>query len=72
MLRRALTSTFALCGLLASPFAPAADTAGAPVKLTHVAGPFAADPPILYDTPEPNQRQPHSNVPIAHFGGIQR
>ncbi|MGH8146177.1 MAG: adenosyl-hopene transferase HpnH [Rhodanobacteraceae bacterium] len=37
-------------------------------KLT---GPFAADPPILYDTPEPNQRQPHSNVPIAHFGGIQ-
>jgi hopanoid biosynthesis associated radical SAM protein HpnH len=35
-------------------------------------GPFAADPPILYDTPEPNQRQPHSTVPIAHFGGIQR
>jgi hopanoid biosynthesis associated radical SAM protein HpnH len=37
-------------------------------KLT---GPFAADPPILYDTPEPNQRRPHSDVPIAHFGGIQ-
>ncbi|HJP97578.1 MAG TPA: adenosyl-hopene transferase HpnH [Rhodanobacteraceae bacterium] len=37
-------------------------------KLT---GPFAADPPILYDTPAPNQRSPHSNVPIAHFGGIQ-
>jgi hopanoid biosynthesis associated radical SAM protein HpnH len=37
-------------------------------KLT---GPFAADPPILYDTPEPNQRQPHSDVPIAHFGGVQ-
>jgi hopanoid biosynthesis associated radical SAM protein HpnH len=37
-------------------------------KLT---GPFAADPPILYDTPEPNQRHPHSDVPIAHFGGIQ-
>ncbi len=37
-------------------------------KLT---GAFAADPPILYDTPEPNQRQPHRNVPIAHFGGIQ-
>jgi hopanoid biosynthesis associated radical SAM protein HpnH len=34
-------------------------------------GPFAADPPILYDTPEPNRRQPHSNVPIAHFGGVQ-
>lgn len=34
-------------------------------------GPFAADPPILYDTPEPNQRHPHSNIPIAHFGGIQ-
>ncbi|MGH8216836.1 MAG: adenosyl-hopene transferase HpnH [Rhodanobacteraceae bacterium] len=34
-------------------------------------GPFAADPPILYDTPAPNQRSPHSNVPIAHFGGIQ-
>ena len=37
-------------------------------KLT---GPFATDPPILYDTPEPNQRHPHSNIPIAHFGGIQ-
>jgi hopanoid biosynthesis associated radical SAM protein HpnH len=37
-------------------------------KLT---GPFAADPPILYDTPEPNQRHPHSDVPIAHFGGIR-
>ncbi|TAN03246.1 MAG: adenosyl-hopene transferase HpnH [Rhodanobacteraceae bacterium] len=38
-------------------------------KLT---GPFAADPPILYDTPDPNQRHvPHSNVPIAHFGSIQ-
>ncbi|HJR10231.1 MAG TPA: DUF3463 domain-containing protein, partial [Rhodanobacteraceae bacterium] len=36
-------------------------------KLT---GPFAADPPILYDTPEPNQRHPHSDIPIAHFGGI--
>ncbi|TAN02783.1 MAG: adenosyl-hopene transferase HpnH [Rhodanobacteraceae bacterium] len=35
-------------------------------------GPFAADPPILYDTPDPNQRHvPHSNVPNAHFGGIQ-
>jgi hopanoid biosynthesis associated radical SAM protein HpnH len=37
-------------------------------KLT---GPFAADPPILYDTPEPNRRQPHSNIPIAHFGGLR-
>lgn len=37
-------------------------------KLT---GAFVADPPILYDTPEPNQRHPHSNVPVAHFGGIQ-
>jgi len=37
-------------------------------KLT---GPFVADPPILYDTPEPNRRHPHSNIPIAHFGGIQ-
>jgi hopanoid biosynthesis associated radical SAM protein HpnH len=37
-------------------------------KLT---GPFAADPPILYDTPEPNRRHPHSDIPIAHFGGIQ-
>ncbi|HVX05777.1 MAG TPA: adenosyl-hopene transferase HpnH [Rhodanobacteraceae bacterium] len=37
-------------------------------KLT---GPYAADPPILYDTPEPNQRHPHSDIPIAHFGGIQ-
>ena len=34
-----------------------------------LAGAFAADPPILYDTPEPNQRQPHSEIPIAHFGG---
>ena len=34
-------------------------------------GPFAADPPILYDTPEPNQRRPHSDIPIAHFGGIR-
>lgn len=37
-------------------------------KLT---GAFVADPPILYDTPEPNQRHPHSNVPVAHFGGVQ-
>jgi hypothetical protein len=36
-------------------------------KLT---GPFAADPPILYDTPAPNRRHvPHSDLPIAHFGG---
>lgn len=34
-----------------------------------LAGAFVADPPILYDTPEPNQRQPHSEIPIAHFGG---
>ncbi len=34
-----------------------------------LAGAFATDPPILYDTPEPNQRQPHSEIPIAHFGG---
>ncbi|MGH8114621.1 MAG: DUF3463 domain-containing protein, partial [Rhodanobacteraceae bacterium] len=37
-------------------------------KLT---GAFAPDPPILYDTPEPNQRHPHSDVSIAHFGGIR-
>jgi len=43
----------------------------ASVRGPRLTGPFAADPPILYDTPEPNQRRPHSNVPIAHFGGIQ-
>jgi hopanoid biosynthesis associated radical SAM protein HpnH len=36
-----------------------------------LAGAFAADPPILYDTPAPNQRQPHSDVPTAHFGGAR-
>jgi alpha-L-fucosidase len=50
MLRRPLLSTLILSGLLASPLASAAD---APVKLTHVAGPFAADPASLdkYETP---------------------
>jgi hopanoid biosynthesis associated radical SAM protein HpnH len=43
----------------------------ASVRGPKLSGPFAADPPILYDTPEPNQRSPHSNVPIAHFGGIR-
>ncbi|MBS0382469.1 MAG: adenosyl-hopene transferase HpnH [Proteobacteria bacterium] len=39
-------------------------------KLT---GPYAADPPLLYDTaPKPAPDfHPHSNLPIAHFGGIQ-
>jgi hopanoid biosynthesis associated radical SAM protein HpnH len=43
----------------------------ASVRGPRLTGPFAADPPILYDTPAPNQRRPHSNVPIAHFGGIR-
>lgn len=37
-------------------------------------GPYAADPPLLYDEPEPKpvvHRHPHSDVPGAHFGGIQ-
>ncbi|KGF82901.1 alpha-L-fucosidase [Massilia sp. JS1662] len=51
MLRRPLLSTLILSGLLASPLASAAD---APVKLMHVAGPFAADPASLdkYQTPD--------------------
>ncbi len=36
-----------------------------------LAGAFAADPPLLYDaTPKP-RHVPHSNLPMAHFGGIQ-
>jgi hypothetical protein len=37
-------------------------------KLT---GPFAADPPLMYDATPPPPMHPHSDVPIAHFGGIQ-
>lgn len=33
-------------------------------------GPFAADPPLLYEPPEESMRHPHSNLPIAHFGGL--
>ena len=54
MLRRTLLSTLILCGLCVSPPMLAADDAGAPVKLTHVAGPFSADPASLdkYETPD--------------------
>jgi alpha-L-fucosidase len=54
MIRRSLTSTFALCGVLCSPLVPAAENAGPPIKLTHVAGPFSADPASLnkYETPD--------------------
>ena len=54
MSRLALTSALALCGLLCNPLAHAAGKAGPPVKLTHVAGPFTADPASLnkYETPE--------------------
>jgi alpha-L-fucosidase len=54
MSRLALTSALALCGLLCNPLAHAADKAGPPVKLTHIAGPFTADPASLnkYETPE--------------------
>jgi alpha-L-fucosidase len=54
MLRRALTSTFVLAGLCAGPTPFAAENAGPPVKLTHVAGPFSADAASLdkYETPD--------------------
>jgi alpha-L-fucosidase len=50
----AFTSTLALCGLFCTSLVHAADTAGPPVKLTHIAGPFTADPASLnkYQTPE--------------------
>ncbi|MEO7494018.1 MAG: alpha-L-fucosidase, partial [Massilia sp.] len=50
----AFTSTLALCALMAAPLAHGAEKDGAPVKLTHVAGPFSADPASLskYETPE--------------------
>jgi alpha-L-fucosidase len=53
MIRRALTSTFALCSLFGSPLVPAAENAGPAVELTHLAGPFNADPASLskYETP---------------------
>ena len=34
-------------------------------------GPFAADPPLLYEPLEDTTHHPHSNLPIAHFGGLQ-
>jgi len=54
MTPRVLTAALALCGLLSTPFVPAAENAGAPVKLTHVAGPFTADAASLdkYETPD--------------------
>jgi hypothetical protein len=36
-----------------------------------LSGPFATDPPLLYDAAPRPPHQPHSDLPIAHFGGIQ-
>lgn len=54
MLRRTLISSLVLCSLFAALPASAVDAAGAPVQLTHVAGPFSADPASLdrYQTPD--------------------
>jgi hopanoid biosynthesis associated radical SAM protein HpnH len=36
-----------------------------------LSGPFATDPPLLYDAAPRTPHEPHSDLPIAHFGGIQ-
>ncbi len=36
-----------------------------------VTGPFAPDPPILYDTPSPNRRHPDNEIPLVNAGRVQ-
>ncbi|HEY1150875.1 MAG TPA: alpha-L-fucosidase [Pseudoduganella sp.] len=53
-MRRALTTTLALCSLFGGPLVTAAENGAPPVQLTQLAGPFSADPASLskYGTPD--------------------